>query len=476
MKLDVTCMRYLEKDHFRVLTAIEMGMRNHELVPVELITIIAKLRNGGTHKILSALLRHKLIAHANEQYDGYRLSYLGFDILALKTLLSRGVIASVGSQIGVGKESDIFEARNPEGDDLVIKIHRLGRTSFRAIRRQRDYMKGKSKASWLYMSRLAAIKEFAFMKALHEHHFPTPVPFDQNRHIVAMSRINGFPMAQIKTGQMNGAEDIFYACISILKRLAETGLIHCDFNEFNLMIDNKGTVTMIDFPQMVSTSHPNAIELYNRDVNGLVKFFGMKMRYIPPESLIPKFEDIIFSGENIDEKIKSCGKFSKEDDEELVRYITFQSDIQSAPNLVFDNEIDDNEREDTHSCESSVYDQNEDEDEDGDDGDDKVTDFKGSKLTERADRRYDDELNGLEREENFINEYENDPVFNNIKKFHQGSRFEKDLIHSTEFDELSESNEGFSELNELHNETIFDVKHIKDNIKRFNCDYILIMT
>ena len=90
-------------------------------------------------------------------------------------------------------------------------------------------MAGKSKASWLYMSRLAAIKEFAFMRgsemlfrlsnalspflklpnsgcklsvALHAHGFPTPNPIDQNRHIVAMSRIKGFPMAQVKTGNM----------------------------------------------------------------------------------------------------------------------------------------------------------------------------------------------------------------------------------------------------------------------------------
>ena len=41
------------------------------------------------------------------------------------------------------------------------------------------------------MSRLAAIKEYAFMKALHAHGFPTPIPFDQNRHIVAMSRVAG---------------------------------------------------------------------------------------------------------------------------------------------------------------------------------------------------------------------------------------------------------------------------------------------
>ncbi len=36
---------------------------------------------------------------------GYRLTYPGYDYLALKALASRDVVASVGNQIGVGKES-----------------------------------------------------------------------------------------------------------------------------------------------------------------------------------------------------------------------------------------------------------------------------------------------------------------------------------------------------------------------------------
>ena len=36
---------------------------------------------------------------------GYRLTFLGYDYLALKALASRGSVFSVGNQIGVGKES-----------------------------------------------------------------------------------------------------------------------------------------------------------------------------------------------------------------------------------------------------------------------------------------------------------------------------------------------------------------------------------
>eukprot|EP00775_Hariotina_reticulata_P005554 gene5554-5790_t len=34
---------------------------------------------------------------------------MGYDFLAIKTLVARGHISGVGRQIGVGKESDIFE-------------------------------------------------------------------------------------------------------------------------------------------------------------------------------------------------------------------------------------------------------------------------------------------------------------------------------------------------------------------------------
>ena len=37
--------------------------------------------------------------------DGYRLTYGGYDYLAMRALSKRDVMHSVGNQIGVGKES-----------------------------------------------------------------------------------------------------------------------------------------------------------------------------------------------------------------------------------------------------------------------------------------------------------------------------------------------------------------------------------
>jgi len=104
------------------------------------------------------------------------------------------VIESVGNQIGVGKESDIYIVANGDHEQLCLKLHRLGRTSFRQLKNKRDYHKHRSSTSWLYLSRLSAVKEFAYMKALHDRGFPVPRPVDFNRHAVVMQLLDGHPL------------------------------------------------------------------------------------------------------------------------------------------------------------------------------------------------------------------------------------------------------------------------------------------
>lgn len=49
----------------------------------------------------------------------------------------------------------------------------------------------------MYMSRLAAVKEYAFMKALYDAGFSVPRPVDQNRHCVLMTLAKGIPLYQL---------------------------------------------------------------------------------------------------------------------------------------------------------------------------------------------------------------------------------------------------------------------------------------
>ncbi|NWQ72250.1 RIOK2 kinase, partial [Neopipo cinnamomea] len=314
-KLNVVILRYLSREHFRVLTAVEMGMKNHEIVPASLIASIANLKHGGCNKILRELVKHKLLAYERTKtVQGYRLTNAGYDYLALKTLSSRQAVTSVGNQMGVGKESDIYIVANEEEQQFALKLHRLGRTSFRSLKNKRDYHKHRHKMSWLYLSRIAAMKEFAYMKALHDRNFPVPRPIDYNRHAVVMELVDGYPLCQVH--HMEDPAAVYSELMDLIVKLANHGLIHGDFNEFNLILDNDDHATLIDFPQMMSTSHANAEWYFDRDVNCIKEFFKKRFNY--ESELFPTFKDIRREC-SLDKEIAASGyaKEMQEDDDLL---------------------------------------------------------------------------------------------------------------------------------------------------------------
>lgn len=303
-----------------------MGSRNHEIVPTPLISQIASLRSGGVNKSISNLAKMGLIAKVkNAKYDGYRLTYGGLDYLALHSHTKSSVIYSVGNQIGVGKESDIFVCASPTGRQQVLKIHRLGRISFRTVKSNRDYLRNRSSGSWMYMSRLAALKEFEFMKALRGEGFPVPEPLGQNRHTVVMSLIDAFPMRQISA--VGDPASLYAELLSLIVRLAQHGLIHGDFNEFNILVEEKHDgedvtliPTIIDFPQMVSISHPNAEYYFDRDVACIKRFFDRRFGFTSDEPG-PFFEESVKTVvKRLDVEVEASG-FSKKMAKELDAYM-----------------------------------------------------------------------------------------------------------------------------------------------------------
>eukprot|EP00923_Selenidium_pygospionis_P046378 GHVN01079963.1.p3 GENE.GHVN01079963.1~~GHVN01079963.1.p3 ORF type:complete len:321 (-),score=93.12 GHVN01079963.1:1832-2794(-) len=77
----------------------------------------------------------------------------------------------------------------------------------------------------------------------------------------------------------------------LIVRLARGGLIHCDLNEFNLIIDDDEKITLIDFPQVVRVNHPNAEMLFDRDVQCIKDLFIRKYGIEVTEW--PKFTDVV---------------------------------------------------------------------------------------------------------------------------------------------------------------------------------------
>lgn len=302
--------------------------------------------------------------------DGYRLTYGGLDYLALNAHQKQKVVYSVGNQIGVGKESDIVVVAHSSGSQRILKIHRLGRISFRTVKTNRDYLRHRSTGSWMYMSRLAAMKEFAFMKALRENSFSVPEPIAQNRHTIVMSLIDAFPLRQIS--KVPKPAVLYSELMDMILELARFGLIHGDFNEFNILIkeevipDENGETpaiedapderirlvpVLIDFPQMVSIDHANAEMYFDRDVNCIKRYFQRKFHFVSdvpgPFFADAKKNFLKNPGKRLDVEVEASG-FSRKMARELENYmkeVGADGDAGASRDEDEDDEDDENEEE-----------------------------------------------------------------------------------------------------------------------------------
>lgn len=202
----------------------------------------------------------------------------------------------------------------------------------------------------MYMSRLAALKEYEFMKALRREGFPVPEPIGQNRHTVIMELIDAFPMRQIS--KVGDPAALYAELLSLIVRLAQYGLIHGDFNEFNILVEERGESddnislipTIIDFPQMVSIDHANAEYYFDRDVACIKRFFDRRFGFTSDEPG-PFFKDSIKTiVKRLDVDVQASG-FSKKMAKELEIYMKEHGVDGDAGEVERDDDVDDVEED-----------------------------------------------------------------------------------------------------------------------------------
>lgn len=265
----------LEAEDFRILNIIEAAMSKREYVPREQIQKYAKLPMDRVEFILSKLNKLGLTHQMQGAYFGHTLNYVGYDCLAINTLVKAGVIGSFGQTIGVGKEAEVYNALSPEGKCIAVKFHRLGRISFRQTRRKRSYVREHS--TWLFQSHLAAEKEFQALQLVYKNGVSVPEPISQNRHVITMGIIEGGELS--KWRKITNPKKVFKEIMrNVKKAYSKAHVIHADLSEYNIILRPDMHILIIDWPQYVMTDHPNADELLQRDIQNVITFFDRRFK------------------------------------------------------------------------------------------------------------------------------------------------------------------------------------------------------
>jgi len=264
----------LEPEELRILIALELCMQKFSFVPLSDIAKYSGLYKGKVEHFIRGLDRKDLLYRQHEPYLGYILNYTGYDCLALNALAKMNIINSLGRPLGVGKEADIYEAITDEDEQVALKFHRLGRTSFRETRKKRSYVANRRHLTWYYQSRLAAEKEYDFLKIAQSAGVNVPKPYAQNRHVVVMDFIEGVDLIDIN--EIEDTEGLLDEIIENIRLTYKAGLIHGDLSSFNIVLQKNGTPLLIDWPQAEPVDHPNSEVLIKRDVENVLTHFKRK--------------------------------------------------------------------------------------------------------------------------------------------------------------------------------------------------------
>lgn len=272
----VQVFRKLESEDFTILEALEHQMKNYEHVPKDAIYKHADLPSQEVDYRLPLLIRKGLVQGWRGQYTGYSLTTAGYDTLAINALVKANIIEAFGKQLGVGKESDVYDALTPDGRQVALKFHRLGRTSFKKTKLKRDYtVKYSYTPDWHHQSSIAAKKEFVALKLLHPKGVAVPEPVTQIYHVLVMSMIEGAELYRyLELFDAHAVLDDIL--VNVRRAYLDVHIIHGDLSPFNVILKPNQHVLIIDWPQNVSTKHPNAKELLERDLRNVLTFFQRK--------------------------------------------------------------------------------------------------------------------------------------------------------------------------------------------------------
>lgn len=286
MKLITDGVWSLSRTHLRILRSAEECMKSYAVIPFDVLKTRSRIP-GNFMKHAVDLCKLKFLSYIE---NGYKLTCSGHDCLAINTLRLRGLEA-MGERIGIGKESDIYFGVYG-GKESILKFHRLGRTSFRSVRRNRGYTS--EKTEWLALSRISCRREVMYLERFKD--MSVPVVLDHDRHVIVQELLDYLPL--YKTRVANAGE-VFGLMLSFIRDLWNRGYVHGDFNEFNVLV--RDGIKVIDFPQCIKRTDDRALHYLKRDIDSVLSYFKKKYGYEPEEGFCAEFMDSL-GAEGIDEE------------------------------------------------------------------------------------------------------------------------------------------------------------------------------
>lgn len=260
----------LNKSDFKILKVFASSLKTRQILNLSTLSQYSNLNQRLVEHHLERLVKSGLVGKSN---IGFTLLVTGLDIYVLKILSNRNTITSIGPQIGIGKEAEIYLAHDSQEKDKILKMFRLGRSSFKQIKRKRDI--STSTSSWLLLNIQTAKREYDILSYLRQSSTSFPTPLYRSFHCIVMEPFYGSRLADAES--LDDPQSVLEKIISNVKIAYQNGYINGDLNEYNIMVNNDN-IFILDWPQAIKVDTINANVVLLRDVKNILKFFSKKYK------------------------------------------------------------------------------------------------------------------------------------------------------------------------------------------------------
>ena len=238
----------------------------------------------GLHDRLARKMNLKLAGKARgrktakDVFDKDKVLEAVFDkstVMTLSRMINNHIISYVNGTVGAGKESQLYWAVDPFGNDLAVKIYLVTTSNFK---KRYPYLIGdprfnRIKSGTRSLVELWARKEFRNLSKAFNCEIPCPEPITAVKNILVMKFVGtgGVPSPTLVESEVDYADyEKTITIISDLYKKAE--LVHADLSEYNIFKTKKGPV-VFDFGSAVDIRHPKTKQFLERDISNITKFF-----------------------------------------------------------------------------------------------------------------------------------------------------------------------------------------------------------
>jgi RIO kinase 2 len=236
---------------------------------------LARASRQPVDRVEFALERLELGGLVKRSGANFGPTVMAVEALGIREYVKHELVSALGAIIAKGKESDVYEAFDDYGATYALKFFKLGRTSFTRVRKKR-FIDRSGVKSWMALNYEAARREYSTLRRLEGLSPSFPKALSSNRSTVLLEELSG-----VKLSNRPALETPMEVLGTILEaaRVAylSAGVVNGDLSEYNILTDGV-KAWLIDWPQAVTTRHPNADDLLRHDVGSVVRFFARAYR------------------------------------------------------------------------------------------------------------------------------------------------------------------------------------------------------